>query len=202
MDMVVRQILSQWTCTPMIIVNKFITNAPYNYGINTWIRWLALRTQRCFAGWDLVAEGLDKCLKGQSPFFYVWGFVFWNWNAWLTLVTYFHIYYESFTSSILGNLQAVPLMRDIVYLTASYFLLWKFYLVTLGNFFQAAPLTRDCLILLPLVATLILSSIMGPFMFLFLGCVTCLLILLLPPLILGLAQSASLRLLGSDKLKV
>ena len=69
-------------------------------------------------------------------------------------------------------------------------------------FFQAAPLTRDCLILLPLVATLILSSIMGPFMFLFLGCVTCLLILLLPPLILGLAQSASLRLLGSDKLKV
>ena len=111
-------------------------------------------------------------------------------------------YYGNFTSSILGNFQAVPLMRDIVYLTASYFLLWKFYLVTLGNFFQAAPLTRDCLILLPLVATLILSSIMGPFMFLFLGCVTCLLILLLPPLILGLAQSASLRLLGSDKLKV
>ena len=144
----------------------------------------------------------DKSERTLTILLFVGMFVLWNWNEWLTLVTYFHIYYESFTSSILGIFQAVPLMRDIVYLTASYFLLWKFYLVTLGNFFQAAPLTRDCLILLPLVATLILSSIMGPFMFLFLGCVTCLLILLLPPLILGLAQSASLRLLGSDKLKV
>ena len=125
--------------------------------------------------------------------------------------------------------------REIVYLTATYFhILWKFYLVTFGNFsgstpderlfiwlplifiyyenftssllgiFQAAPLTRDCLFWLPFVATLILSSIMGPLMFLFLGCITCLLILhgLLPPLILGLAQSASLRLLGSVKLKI
>ena len=142
----------------------------------------------------------DKSERTLTILLFVGMFVLWNWNEWLTLVTYFHIYYESFTSSILGNFQAVPLMRDclfdcqlfsyygnftssilgnfqavplmrdIVYLTASYFLLWKFYLVTLGNFFQAAPLTRDCLILLPLVATLILSSIMGPFMFLFLGC--------------------------------
>ena len=87
------QILSQWTCIPMIIVNKFITNAPYNYGINTWIRWLVLRTQRFCRMWPYCWRFGD--VSERTLTILLLGVLFlWNWNESLTPVTYFHIIME------------------------------------------------------------------------------------------------------------